>query len=116
MYHALIVNDDTIVDRAIQQRLETFKFTSFDHCPTEEQAVAAATRRLPDLLVLGNSLEIGSPMGAALRVNWRGDIPVLMIHSGRGQVFLRHPKDVRFEGPFLLNDVEVAVEDACLAC
>lgn len=43
MAHALIVNDNMIISRAIKDRLSNLGFDSFDHTFTEGQALSVAS-------------------------------------------------------------------------
>lgn len=115
MNHALIIDENMIVSRAIQSRLEGLGFTSFDHTWTEEQAVAAASRRAPNLVVIGDELESGSALGAARRISRELAVPVLMVTGDPIRAERRLAKVEAFEGPFLLNQIEEAVSAACTA-
>ena len=110
MSHALIIDDNMIVSRAIQSRLEALGFTSFDHTWTEEQAVAAAVERAPDLIVVGDDVETGSPLGAVKRISGMLRIPVLMVTGDPHRARARLEKTCAFAGPFLLNQIEEAVQ------
>lgn len=109
MNHALIIDDNMIVSRAIQNRLEGFGFTSFDHTWTEEQAVAAASRRAPSLVIIGDEVEAGSALGAARRISSELAVPVLMVTGDPVRAQRRLAKVDAFEGAFLLNQIEEAV-------
>ena len=115
MNHALIIDDNMIVSRAIQSRLEGLGFTSFDHTWTEKQAVAAASRRAPNLVVIGDEVESGSALGAARRISRELAVPVLMVTGDPVRAERRLAKVEAFEGPFLLNQIEEAVDAACAA-
>ena len=58
MPHALIIEDNMIITRAIQSCLEPLGFVTFDHAWTEEQAVVAARQRAPDLVVILNASSV----------------------------------------------------------
>ncbi|MDD3799030.1 MAG: hypothetical protein PHE36_07615 [Novosphingobium sp.] len=109
MSHALIIEDNMIVGRAIQSRLEALGFRSFDHSWTEEQAVEAASCRKPDLLVVGDTLEIGSRMSAARRISAHGSIPVLIVTADPFRVHQLRPDEMSFGRSFFLNEIEEAV-------
>lgn len=119
MTHALIIDDNMIVSRAIQSCLESLGFNSFDHTWTEEQAIAAAGRRVPDLVVIGDEVETGSAFRAAETIAGRLGVPVLMVTGDPARARKRLARTPAFKGPFLLNQIEQAVElaraDAC-AC
>ena len=61
MNHALIVDDNMAIGRAIKNRLAALGFDSFDHVWSEDQAIAAAASHAPDLVVLGDHVASGSP-------------------------------------------------------
>jgi len=110
MCHALILDDNMIISRAIENRLLSLGFHSFDHAWTEEQAVAAAELHTPDLVVLGDSIEAGSALSAARRITTHCSVPVLLITADPYRLRQGCPKDVSLDGPFLLNEIETAVE------
>lgn len=112
MCHALIIDDNMIVSNAIQSYLKPLGFNSFDHAWTEEQAIAAADRRVPDLIIVGDDVEAGSAINAARRINDDQTIPVLMVtgDSYRAQQRLRDADHI--EGPFLLAQIGAAVTQA----
>jgi CheY-like chemotaxis protein len=68
MSHALIIDDNRVVGRAIQSWLAAFGFDSFDHTWTEQQALEAAAERTPDLIVVGDHVASGSPLEVAREV------------------------------------------------
>lgn len=110
MCHALIIDDNMIVSRAIQSYLEKLGFSSFDQTWTEEQAVAAAIRHHPDLIVIGDDAERGCAISAARRIVGEVSIPVLMVSGDPARARRRLKQLDSFEGPFLLNQIEEAVE------
>lgn len=108
MCHALIIDDNMIVSWAIERRLVELGFDSFDHTWTEEQALAAATRRTPDLVVIGDTIESGCALNAARRIATERNAPVLLVTADPCQARKRFPDDIPVNGPFLLNEIEDA--------
>ena len=110
MCHALIIDDNMIVSRAVQSYLVPLGFSTFDLTWTEGQALAAASRRVPDLIVNGDELEAGSAMAAAREIAGELNVPVLMVtgDSFRAQQRL-DGATATFHGPFFLNQIEEAV-------
>ena len=109
MCHALIVEDNLIISRAIQDRLTSAGFDSFDHAWTEDQAVAAAASRSPSLVVMGDSLEAGTVLNAARRISMQGDVAILMVTADRSRMRKELPDDIAIDGPFPLNEIENVV-------
>jgi len=112
MPHALIIDDNMIVTRAIEQRLSQLGFRSFDHAWTEDQAFKAAGKRKPDLVVVGDRIASGSPIAAAEQLCTQYDAPALLVtardKSRQGQL----PEGASLIGPFPLSRLEAAVECA----
>ena len=110
MGHALIIDDNMIVSRAIQSCLETLGFVSFDHAWTEAQAVAAASERLPDLIIIGDEVETGSALGAAKQITAVLNVPVLMVTGDPYRAGKPLERASAFQGPFLLNQMKEALQ------
>jgi CheY-like chemotaxis protein len=109
MTHALIIDDNAVISRAVENRLVPLGFNSFDHTWTEKQALDAATARHPDLVVVGDSIAGGSPVRAAQRVAEQFGAPILLVAAGRCEVRRKIPAGAVLEGPFSLSDIDVAV-------
>ena len=107
--HALIIDDNMIVSRAIQNCLQARGFTSFDHTWTENQAVAAAARCPPDLIVIGDEVETGSSLGAARQIAGMFNVPGLMVTGDTFRAQRHLEGTSAFKGPFLLNQLDEAV-------
>lgn len=109
MSHALIIDDNMIICRAIQTRLEALGFASFDHAWTERQAVAAAAARIPDLVVVGDEIAEGRSLDAAKLIAEQFAVPVLLVTGDVDRARRIAGKECLFEGPFLINQIEDAV-------
>jgi len=109
MRHALILDDNMIISRAIQESLAPLGFVSFDHVWTEQQAVEAATHCSPDLIVVGDTIVGGSPLSAAQRISSEHDAPILIITADRCRVHRRFPENAAVMGSYYLHDIENAL-------
>ena len=113
MSHALIIDDNMLVSRAIEERLSELGFRSFDHAWTEEQAFCAAAQRRPDLVVVGDAIASGSPIRTAEQLCKRYDTPALLVTGRSREVQTqRLPRAASLVGPFPLSQLEAAVECA----
>lgn len=110
MTHALIIDENMTVSRAIKAWLGTLGFDSFDQTWTEDQAIAAADRRLPDIVVIGDKLSSGSPYTAARRIAERFTAPILLVAAGQCELRRRLPKGTVLDGPFPLSEIGSAVD------
>ena len=108
MGHALIIDDNIAVSRAIQSYLEPLGFASFDHAWTERQAIEAARHHRPDIIVIGDDVETGSALDAARQISHDVSIPVLMVSGDPGRAARRLEQTNSYEGPFHLNQIEQA--------
>lgn len=109
MPHALIIDDNMLVSRVLEDRLVPLGFETFDHTWTEEQAVAAANLRAPDLVVVGDAVESGSAVNAARRISAAYEVPVLMVTADSVRAKARLPEGAVVDGPFLLHEISTAI-------
>jgi len=109
MSHALIIDDNRVVSRAIQSRLAAFGFDSFDHTWTEQQALEAAAQRRPDLIVVGDHVAGGSPLEVAREVAWKSDAPMLAVTTDRFVFERALPQGAAIDGPYPLSELDAAL-------
>ena len=112
MSHALIIDDNRAVGRAIQSRLAAFGFDSFDHTWTERQALEAAAQRRPDLIVVGAHVAGGSPLEVARQVAWTSDAPMLTLTTDRVVFERAIPQGAAIDGPYPLSELDAALGSA----
>lgn len=112
MRHALIIDDNMAVSRAIRDRLSAFGFDSFDHTWTEQQAREAVAQRRPDLIVVGDHVASGSPLEVAREVALVSQAPVLAVTSNRGTFQRSLPDDATVDGPYPLAQFDAALASA----
>lgn len=106
MSHALIIDDNVILSRAIRNRLEAFGFDSFDYTWAEQQALEAAASRSPDLIVVGDSIAEGSPLGVAGTLAASSDVPVLVVTTHGFMLQRRAVEGERIDGPYRLSELD----------
>jgi len=114
MQHALIIDENMVVSRYLEERLSDYGFTSFSHAWTEDQAMLAARRRRPDLVIVGDSIEEGSGVNAARRISERYGVPALLVTTNSDEAKKALPPGAELGGPFLLDEVRVAVASSTL--
>ena len=113
MSHALIIDDNMAIGRAIQDRLTSLGFDSFDRTWNEAQAIRAAESHLPDLVVVGETIMCDSPMQTARHIGAQFDAPVILVDSGMCKIQGRLPKNANLDSLFSLSDIGAAVAVAC---
>ena len=112
MSHALIIEQNMVVGNALSNRLSDLGFDSFDHVWTEDDAVAIAEMRPPDLILVGDSLESGDAVGAARRICEKHDVPVLMVTADSVRAKKRLMDGAVIDGPFAFSKFPEAIEAA----
>jgi DNA-binding response OmpR family regulator len=112
MKHALIIDDNMVVASALQDRLRRIGFTSFHHAWSERDALAAAKRQAPDLILVGDTIEEGSAVNAARRINAQHDAPILLVTGDSLKAKSSLPEGASLGRPFLLRELDSAVEVA----
>lgn len=112
MKRALIIEDNLIVGKILENNLSYLGFTSFDHVWTEAGAIAAAGRNLPDLILIGETEARGDGMRAARSICSQHDIPAILVTAGSFATKGQPLPGCVLEGPYRLSEIEVAVEKA----
>jgi hypothetical protein len=107
--HALIMDDNVAVSRAIRDRLKMFGFESFDWTWAERQALSAAAVRRPDLIVAGDTIAEGSPLRMAGELASSNRVPLLAIATQSFMVQRQTPGGKVFEGPYALTKLDDAL-------
>ncbi|MET3763003.1 response regulator [Sphingomonas sp. UYEF23] len=80
MCHVLIIEDEPFIAMDLQQLLEDQGATSFAFADTEDEAVAAAMERRPDVIRSDVKLTKGTGPAAIHTIQQRlGEIPVIFI-------------------------------------
>lgn len=112
MSHALIIGDNLLLGTTIQARLEELGYHSFDRSWTEAEAVAAAMRRPPDLIVIGDAVPGGAAVNAARRISEAHPVPVLMMTSNSARASRSLNAGERAEGPYPATSLGKALRHA----
>lgn len=112
MSHALIIEQNILIGKELSERLKNLGFDSFDHVWTEEDAVAIADIRKPDLVLVGDNLEAGDAIEAARRISQKHDIPILLVTSNSFHIKQRMTEGAVLEGPFAFNKIPEAFQVA----
>jgi DNA-binding response OmpR family regulator len=110
--HALIVEDEFLTAHLIEDRLRDLGFSSFAFAMDEEEAVAAASERCPDLITADVQLSPGCGIDAVQRICDEKRIPVLYITCTAMMVRERCPWAVVIQKPFGMADLREGVHSA----
>jgi DNA-binding response OmpR family regulator len=111
--HALIIEESIIITKVIEDRLTRNGFRSFAYAWTEEDALEAADRHPPDLVLIGDNIANGSGITAAFKIAERYGSPALLVTGDAQRARLNLPDGASVGGPFLLPEIREAL--ACAA-
>lgn len=111
--HALIIEDEYLTSQLIEDRLRELGYSSFAFATDEEEAVAEAARRCPDIITTDVQLALGSGIDAIRRIcEAKQRIPVVYITGVAATVRERCPWAVVIQKPFGMTDLRAGVREA----
>ena len=110
--HALLIEDEFFVVAAVEAALRQIGFTSFDDANTVAEAIAAAKRRCPDLIVADHNLIDGTGTDAVLAICPGNVIPVVFVTANASAVSERLPQAIVVPKPFTPVSLHSAVGEA----
>ena len=112
--HALIIEDESLTAQLIEGRLRELGFISFAFAMDEQEAVAAAALRCPDLITSDVQLTYGCGIDAVQRIcDDKPPIPVVYITGVAAVVRERCPWAIVIQKPFGMADLRAGVREAC---
>ena len=112
LMHALIIEDDPVVALIIEECLRQTGFKTFSFAEHEEEAIATASERCPDLITADVFLASGCGIDAVKDICNENPIPLLYITSSASVVLDRCPDAVVVGKPFRLSEVQEGVDRA----
>jgi len=108
----LLIEDDVMIGMLLSEMLEEM---GHDVCAierTETDAVAAAQRHLPDLMIIDARLAHGDGISMVEKVLCTGFVPHLFISGDISFILKRRPKAVVLQKPFLERELARAIQHA----
>lgn len=109
--HTLIIEDEALVSLMLEQQLRPLGFSSFDYAYGEEEAVALARRRWPDLVVVDLRLGQGDGLSALRRIEEMGNVTAVVATGDPQRLPPGTPRPVVMK-PILDYDLTRAVKRA----
>jgi CheY-like chemotaxis protein len=107
--HALIIEDDYLIAREIEDQLRDLGFRTFSFARSEDTAVAAAQDRRPDLITADVRLLPGSGIAAVAAIR-STQCPVIFITGYPPDVESALPDALILRKPFNAAELKEAVE------
>jgi|TARA_R110000868_G_scaffold150689_1_gene374136 DNA-binding response OmpR family regulator len=110
--HALIIEDHKLVAALVEDCLKELGFTSFDFADCHADAVAAALRNLPDLIIADDKLAEGTGLGAVTVIRESRHIPVVFASAEPERIAKLEPGAITISKPFSMDQFKTAVAAA----
>lgn len=98
--HALIIQPDALVSLMIEDTLSDMGYTSFDYAATCSEAVAAAVRRCPNLIVADAALADGCGIETVRHICSLKAIPTVLVTDYSLEAAQRAPTMPVVQKPF----------------
>lgn len=100
--HVLIIEDDALIALSLRNALGGLGFASFAAATTENEAVAAASWRRPDLITADLGLAAGDGLAAVRRIRGNGGagVPVVFVTADGHRLRREEPDATLVNKPF----------------
>jgi DNA-binding response OmpR family regulator len=110
--HALIIEDEFLLAFTVEEALRQLGYSSFEIATTMTEAVAAARKRCPDLIVADHRILDGTGTDAVMTICSEQVIPVVFVTGSEPEVREHLPDAVVVSKPMTLPELEAAVKAA----
>lgn len=112
MSHALIIEDELLLAFSVQEALGQLGYSTFAIATSMAQAIEAAERQCPDLIVADHRITDGTGTEAVQRICSDRAIPVVFVTSSEPEVLARLPEALVVPKPFTVSHLQTAVDAA----
>lgn len=112
--HALVIEDQALIAMLLEDELCAFGFDSIDIATSQEEAIASARRRCPDLITADDRLTTGSGIDAVRIICAEQSIPTVYIVGNPDELRRRLPDTIVVGKPFMANELREAIQRAAL--
>jgi len=110
--HALIIEDDYLIGKAVEDVLGDLGFTSFNFARSEDAAVSAAASQRPDLITADLKLLPGDGIEAVDRICVSRPTPVVFITGYADELEGRLDGEIVVHKPIKEDELAAAVKEA----
>jgi two-component system, response regulator PdtaR len=108
----LVVDDDVLIGNLLAEVLVGMGHAVCAIAATEDDAVAAAARCRPDLMIVDGRLRDGSGVGAVEKILRFGPVPHVFLSGDVSRVRALRPGAVVVQKPFGISDLARAIQRA----
>lgn len=112
MSFALIIEDELLVAFSVEEALRQIGYLTFEIARSVEEAIQAAERECPDLIVTNHRIVGGTGTDAVLAICSDKAIPVVFVSASGPEIRERLPDALIVDKPFTLPNLESAIDAA----
>lgn len=112
MSHALIIEDELFLALEMEGALGTLGYPSCEVATSMQQAIAAAQRRCPDLIIADQTIVGGSGIDAISAICAEIAIPVVFVTGSGEEVREQLPEALVVDKPFDMARLKAAIDKA----
>lgn len=112
MSHALIIEDELLLALSVEEALRNRGYLTFDIATTMRQAIEAAEKQCPDLIIADHRITDGTGTDAVQAICSDKTIPVVFVTGSEPDVRERLPDALIVAKPFTLPHLEAAIDAA----
>lgn len=110
--HALIIEDEALIALLLEDAVRALNYRSIDHASSVAEALKAAERHQPDLIVSDHRINDGTGIEAVLTICSDQPIPVIFVTSCSADVRERVLDPIIVDKPFLASQIHAAIGQA----
>lgn len=110
--HVLLIENEILLATELKQAATKLGYTTFDMVRSQQQAITAAERQCPDLILANHVLLDGTGTDAILEICADKSLPVVFVTGSAKEVRARIPEAIVVEKPFTLPNLQAAVNQA----
>jgi CheY-like chemotaxis protein len=108
----LIVEDDALMAMILEELPAAMGHEVCDTSATQTDAVAAAARLKPDLMIVDGALRQGNGVSAVEGITRTGPLPHVFLSGDGGRISAARPDSIVVRKPFRLNELSKAIDTA----
>ncbi|MXO48632.1 response regulator [Erythrobacter vulgaris] len=109
---ALIIEDELVIAFSIEGALGELGYSFCEIATSVEEAISAAERRCPDLIVADHRIVGGTGTEAVLRICAHKTIPVVFVSASGPEIREVLPDALIVDKPFAISSLQGAIEKA----
>lgn len=110
--HALIIEDEYIIAITMESVLADLGYLTFDFAATEPQAIGAAEKQCPDLIIADHRITNGTGIEAVQAICSEKAIPVVFVTGSEREVREQLPDAFIVPKPFSFASLQTAIDAA----